>query len=86
MGSNEKIIKIHQVVEIVGISRSSIYDMVQRGDFPKQVKLGVRSSGWLKSEVDCWIELRASLRFTGGSSCCYRSERLGSTTHCRDHS
>ncbi|MHB1285186.1 MAG: helix-turn-helix transcriptional regulator [Leptospirillum sp.] len=68
MEKDEKILKIHQVVEIVGISRSSVYNMVQRNDFPKPLKLGSRSSGWLKSEVDAWIESRASLRFTGGAA------------------
>jgi len=66
VGNNEKILKIHQVVEIVGISRSSVYTMIQRNDFPKPLKLGSRSSGWLKSEVDAWIESRASLRFRDG--------------------
>ncbi len=68
MGNNEKILKIHQVVEIVGISRSSVYNMVQRNDFPQPVKLGMRSSGWLQSEIDGWIAARASLRSGGGAA------------------
>ena len=62
MDANEKILKLKQVIEIVGISRSTLYGMVQSGDFPKQLKLSTRSSGWLQSEVKNWIESRASKR------------------------
>lgn len=67
MEKDEKILKIKQVVEVVCISRSSLYTMVKRGDFPKPLKLGMRSSGWLKTEVDAWISERASLRDGGAA-------------------
>lgn len=64
MASNEKILKLNQVIEIVGMSRSSIYLMVQRHDFPMPIKISVRSSGWLQSEVEQWIQARASARIS----------------------
>lgn len=64
MAGNEKILKLKQVIEIVGISRSSIYSLVQRGAFPKPIKISIRSSGWLLSEVERWIESRASSRIS----------------------
>nr|WP_010597693.1 AlpA family phage regulatory protein [Rickettsiella massiliensis] len=30
--------------------------MVAKGEFPKPIKLGKRSVGWLESDVDAWIE------------------------------
>ena len=39
---------------MVGLGRSSIYDKIKKGDFPKQIKLG-RSSGWVEAEVQTWI-------------------------------
>lgn len=68
VGENEKILKIHDVIDVVKMSRSSIYNMINRGDFPKPLKLGERSSGWLRSEVYNWIEMRASSRFPGGAA------------------
>lgn len=62
MTANEKILKLKEVSEIVALSRSSIYELVQKGDFPKPIKMSLRSSGWLLSEVEKWIELRASSR------------------------
>jgi len=62
MENNEKILRLHQVIEIVGLRRSSIYNMIHQGAFPTQIKLSTRSSGWLKSEIEKWIEMRAALR------------------------
>lgn len=56
----EQILKLPEVKRITGLSRSSIYRMAsdQRANFPKPIKLGKRSSGWLKSEIDQWLQER----------------------------
>ncbi len=41
-----------------GLSHSSIYAMISRGEFPKPVKLGARSVAWLDSEITGWISDR----------------------------
>ena len=38
-------------------SRSSIYLRMERGEFPKPVKIG-RLNGWPEHEIDAWIEAR----------------------------
>ena len=40
------------------LSRSSIYDMIARGEFPKPVKISGRRVAWLESSVDAWIQSR----------------------------
>lgn len=62
MEKTEKILKIKQVIEIVGLSRSSIYYLIKKGDFPRQIKISMRASGWLMSDVNKWIDSRASMR------------------------
>lgn len=58
------IIRLKQVLERTGLSRSTIYDKINpkspRYDltFPKQVSLGIGSVGWYESELICWIESR----------------------------
>ena len=42
-------------------SRSSIYLRMDRGEFPKPVKIG-RLNGWPESEIDAWIEARIADR------------------------
>ena len=48
----------------VGFSRATLYSLMNAGDFPKPVKLGLRSVGWIESEVDAWIEGRIQARDT----------------------
>ncbi len=48
-------IRLKEVMALCGISRTSIYDAMKAGQFPAKVKLGGRSSAWIKSEVDDWI-------------------------------
>lgn len=54
----EHILKLSDVIRITGMSGSSIYRGAANGTFPKQIKLGERSSGWLKSEIDQWLQER----------------------------
>lgn len=51
---NQRLIRLPQVKAMVGLGRSSIYDKIKRGEFPKQIKIG-RSSGWVEAEVQLWI-------------------------------
>lgn len=52
---SQKILRLKQVQAQTGLSRSSIYAFQSTGNFPKSVKLGSRSVGWLESEVGEWI-------------------------------
>lgn len=54
----ESLLRFPQVKVRTGLSRSSIYAAIARGDFIKPVKLGARSVGWPESEVDAWIARR----------------------------
>jgi len=56
------IIRLPQVIQKTGLSRSSIYAAIADGTFPAQIKLTKRSSGWLESEVDSWISDRVAER------------------------
>jgi prophage regulatory protein len=59
-----KLLKLKNVIEITGVSRSHIYALAQEGRFPKPVKLTERSSAWVASEVQEWIESRIQARDT----------------------
>ena len=52
---SEKLLRIPSLTEKTGLGKSTIYQMVKDGRFPKQIKIGLRASGWLESEVDEWI-------------------------------
>ena len=55
-----KIIRRIDVEEIVGLSRSTIYKLMSTGAFPRSIRLGPRAVGWRLSDIEAWIEFRAS--------------------------
>ena len=60
---NNKIIKLKQVMEMTTFCRTTIYRLIKRGEFPKQIKLAERSSGWLESEVVSYLEAKINNRY-----------------------
>lgn len=57
-----KLLRLPQVIECVGLSRSTIYSMMERAAFPRPVKAGERAVAWVSDEIDGWLEQRASER------------------------
>ena len=56
--NQDRIIRITEVMAMTGLSRSGIYAAIKTGTFPAQLKLSVRSSVWLESEVIAWRDKR----------------------------
>lgn len=52
------ILRRKQVEWLTGLSRSTMYHLIEEGAFPKPVNLGQRAVGWLESEVDVWLASR----------------------------
>ena len=65
--SDLKVIKIATVKELTTLSVSSIYRLMKKGTFPKQIKLGERSSAWFLEEIYNWLEKKKNIR-DGGES------------------
>ena len=64
---NKVLIKLTAVKEITTFSAATIYRLISQGEFPKQIKLAERSSGWLLEEVYNWIDQKKDAR-DGGES------------------
>lgn len=45
------------ITKLTGLTDKWFYKLIQDGEFPKPIKLG-RSSRWLKSEVENWLQQR----------------------------
>ncbi len=54
----EKLLRRPEVEARTGLSRSTLYDWMKRGEFPVPVKLGARLVAWRESEVTAWLESR----------------------------
>jgi prophage regulatory protein len=57
-----KILRRPAVEATTGLSRSTIYQHMQAGTFPKPIRLGAKAVGWLESEVVAWIMARTDER------------------------
>lgn len=55
MAEFRTILRRKQVEARVGLSRSTIYLRITRGEFPAPVSLGVRAVGWTSDSIDRWI-------------------------------
>ena len=55
-------LKRPEIEQRTGLKRSTIYDKMKAGTFPKPVKLGARAVAWLEPEIDAWIKERISQR------------------------
>jgi prophage regulatory protein len=51
----DRLLKISEVEEIVGLKRAMIYRLIQRDDFPRQFKPGGHASRWSEAEVVAWL-------------------------------
>jgi prophage regulatory protein len=51
-------IRRHELRQIVPLAETTIYEMEQRGEFPKRFRLTVRCVVWDLEEVEAWIEER----------------------------
>ena len=56
MKLHRKIIRRTEVLKRTGKATSTIYEQIQKGLFPRPVKLGPRSVGWVEDEVDDHVE------------------------------
>ena len=50
----KKIYRLPDVMNMTGLSRSSIYLRVSTNDFPKPVKIGRRAIGWPEDSIIAW--------------------------------
>jgi prophage regulatory protein len=62
--TNIRLIRIKEVIELSGLSRSYIYTLSAEGLFPKSVPLvpGGSARAWVHAEVVDWLDERVSAR------------------------
>lgn len=55
----ERLLRLHEVMAITGVSKSWIYDAAKAGRFPRRIRISSRMVGWRLSDVQKWIDERA---------------------------
>ncbi len=56
MDRSTKFLRLPSVIDKVGLSRSQIYKLIQRGDFPEPVKIGSKISVWIEEKLEMWMD------------------------------
>lgn len=53
-----RLLRINDVIATTGLSRATIYRLVQAGTFPKALRLTARAVGWWERDVEEWLDSR----------------------------
>jgi len=57
--NNNRLIRLVEVLRIIGLSRSQLYKMQRDGLFPRSIKLSTRAVAWREAEVLQWCFSRS---------------------------
>lgn len=63
-----RIIRKNEVRRKTGMGDTWLNEAIKTGNFPQPIALGVRSIGFIESEVDDWIEARIAASRGGVSN------------------
>ncbi|BDI32577.1 hypothetical protein CCAX7_46280 [Capsulimonas corticalis] len=58
----ERILRLRETLLRTGLSRSTLYELIRKNEFPSSVSIGARAVGWMDSEISAWISARAATR------------------------
>ena len=64
----QKFLRRPAVEAVTGLGRSTIYQMMSDGRFPKSVRIGRRAVAWTAEEVQAWLEERIAERSGDGQN------------------
>jgi prophage regulatory protein len=64
MSSDNRLLRLPEVIAKTSFGRASIYRYVALKRFPQPVKLGERGIAWRSDEIDAWIDERARVSDT----------------------
>lgn len=51
MSTNDRLLRLPQVLEIIPISKTNFYEGMKRGAYPPPIKHGARASFWRMSDI-----------------------------------
>lgn len=54
----EKHYRRTEVEGLTGLSRTTIYNLMSKGEFPRPVRLTAKAVGWPESAISDWLESR----------------------------
>lgn len=58
---SERLLRLGDVLDRTGLSRTSLWRLEQAGDFPRRRRLGPNMVAWLESEITEWLQSRPTV-------------------------
>jgi prophage regulatory protein len=55
---SQKILRISEVTQRIGLGKTWIYAQIKEDKFPLPVQLGAKAVGWREGDIDSWIAER----------------------------
>lgn len=56
-----RLLRLREVMQVVGLKKSTIYNMIKQGTFPKPIKISSRAVAWLADAIMTWINMRREM-------------------------
>jgi prophage regulatory protein len=63
----QRLLRRREVEQLTGLKRSTIYELVAAGEFPKPVPISAQAVAWLESEIAAWQKRCIASRDTPGA-------------------
>lgn len=60
--SPSKFLRRTSVQEMTGLSRSTLYDLMAKGTFPRPIPVGTKAVRWVDTEIHAWMAAKISAR------------------------
>ncbi|MDP3264220.1 MAG: AlpA family phage regulatory protein [Tabrizicola sp.] len=55
---SQRILRRDEVLRLIGLKKSALYQLMAQGHFPRPMKLGERAVGWRATDVATWLSSR----------------------------
>lgn len=59
--NEQRILRLPQVMEMVGLRKTAVYQRIKENSFPAPIKLG-SASGWIQNDIEDWINQQVARR------------------------
>ena len=56
------VLKQNEVIELTGLSQSTLWRLGKKGKFPLAIRLGPNRVAWLRDEIEDWLLTRPRVK------------------------
>jgi prophage regulatory protein len=54
----DRFLPVREVLRVLGVSKTTLYDMMTDGEFPRGIRIAKKRVGWRESVVKRWMDSR----------------------------